>query len=59
MWFLDAEAAEELAVVMLMGDKTTQGRHWYPKQVEAIETLLIPSWQYHHPNHRALTRRIR
>lgn len=59
VWFQDPETNEELAVVMLMGDKTTQGNHWYPKQVEAIETLLIPSWQHRHPNHRALTRRTR
>jgi hypothetical protein len=59
VWFLDTEAGEELAVVMLMGDKTTQGSHWYPKQVEVIETLLIPSWQHHHATHRARTRRTR
>lgn len=59
VWFVDAETGQELAVVMLMGDKTTQGNHWYPKQVESIETLLIPSWQHHHPNHRAMTRRTR
>jgi hypothetical protein len=59
VWFLDTETHEELAVVMLMGDKTTQGNHWYPKQVEVIETLLVPGWQHHHPNHRALTRRSR
>jgi len=31
----------------------------YPKQVETIETLLIPSWEHHHPTHRATTRRTR
>jgi hypothetical protein len=59
VWFLDKETSAEVAVVMLMGDKATQGSHWYPKQVEAIETLLIPGWQHHHPSYRALTRRSR
>lgn len=49
MWFVDTATGEEVAVVMLMGDKTTQASHWYPTQVEAIETLLIPSWEHHHP----------
>ena len=59
VWFLDTDTHEEVAVVMLMGDKATQGSHWYPKQVETIETLLIPSWEHHHPTHRAMTRRTR
>jgi hypothetical protein len=59
VWFLDIETGEEVAVVMLMGDKTNLGNHWYPAQVERIETVLIPAWVRHHPTHRARTRRTR
>jgi hypothetical protein len=59
VWFVDTDSGEELAVVMLMGDKTTLGNHWYPRQVQVIETLLIPGWMKHHPNHQARTRRTR
>lgn len=59
VWFLDTDPGEEGAVVMLMGDKTALGNHWYPTKVESIETVLIREWEHHHPSHKALTRRTR
>ena len=58
VWFLDADD-QELAVVMLMGDKSTLGNHWYPRWVNEIENRLIPGWETSNPGHHARIRRTR
>ena len=58
VWFLDADD-QELAVVMLMGDKTTLGNYWYPRWVNEIENRLIPGWETSNPGHHARIRRTR
>jgi hypothetical protein len=55
-WFADTEAPDEVAVVMLMGDKQTLGNQWYPKTVAQIEGRMIPDWERTHPTHRARRR---
>jgi hypothetical protein len=57
VWFFDTSARFELAVVMLIGDKTTLGHLWYPAQVELIESRLAPEWARANPDHRAIGRR--
>jgi len=57
VWFYDSEAKGDLAVVMLMGDKSTLGSRWYPPQVQLIETKLVPEWERSHPTQRAWKRR--
>jgi len=57
VWFADADVREDLAVVMLMGDKTDLGNDWYPSRVGIIETKLIPDWERTNPNHHAHVRR--
>ena len=37
VWFHDTEREREVAVVMLMGDKTSRGNTWYPDKVARIE----------------------
>jgi len=57
---LEGEAAdEELAVVMLLGDKTALGNLWYPTRVNEIETQLKPGWEAANPGHHARIRRTR
>jgi hypothetical protein len=58
VWFLDS-ANEELAVVMLLGDKTALGNFWYPTRVNEIETRLIPGWESANHGHHARIRRTR
>ena len=53
VWFYDSESRDEVAVVMLMGDKSRLGNQWYPQKVQEIEGRLIPDWQRHNPTHRA------
>ena len=53
------DIAAEVAVVMLIGDKTTLGNRWYPQAVTQIETRLIPTWERNNPHHRARLRRTR
>ncbi|MHB1536434.1 MAG: hypothetical protein ACYC1D_17860 [Acidimicrobiales bacterium] len=57
VWFRDAETKSELAVVMLIGDKTTLGNQWYPPRVQLIESKLVPEWERANPTHRAWRRR--
>ena len=59
VWFTDDATREELAVVMLMGDKTLLGNNWYPSKVTAIENTLVPDWERTNPNHHAQVRRTR
>ena len=58
VWFA-APQADELAVVMLMGDKTNLGNNWYPAKVSHIESSLIPNWEKANPGHTAQIRRTR
>ncbi|MEW6470945.1 MAG: hypothetical protein AB1679_01625 [Actinomycetota bacterium] len=53
VWFADTEQQDELAVVMLLGDKQKLGNQWYPKTVVQIEGRMIPDWQRTHPTHKA------
>lgn len=59
VWFTDTALAEEVAVVMLMGDKTKHGNHWYPSKVNEIENTLVPDWERCHPTHQVQVRRTR
>ena len=59
VWFTDDATREELAVVMLMGDKTLLGNNGYPSKVTAIENTLVPDWERTNPNHHAQVRRTR
>ena len=58
VWF-DVEGGGEVAVVMLVGDKTQLGNDWYPSAVRQIEGIMIGEWHQHQPSHRAQVRRIR
>lgn len=53
------DAGKELAVVMLMGDKSTLGNNWYPSKVNEVEHKLAPDWERSHPTHHAQVRRTR
>jgi hypothetical protein len=59
VWFHDDTTNESVAVVMSLGDKTTQQNHWHPAAVTRIETILVPDWERNHANHRAIVRRTR
>lgn len=59
VWFIDESSREEVAVVMLMGDKTALGNDWYPSKVNDIENRLVPDWERAHPTHHAQVRRTR
>jgi hypothetical protein len=59
VWFTDDAKREELAVVMLMGDKTTLGNNWYPSKVSTIEHTLVPDWERINSHHHAQVRRQR
>lgn len=52
VWFDRAEGGE-IAVVMLIGDKTERARDWYPSAVNQIEGTMIGEWRQRHPDHRA------
>lgn len=58
VWFDRAEGGE-VAVVMLIGDKTERGNDWYPSTVKQIEGTMIGEWHQRHPTHRAQVRRNR
>lgn len=58
-WFNNQGTGTEIAVVMLMGDKTTLKNHWYPPKVTEIETVLAPEWEHHHPTHKPQVKRTR
>ena len=58
VWFRGSDD-QELAVVMLMGDKSATGNQWYPQRVNNIETRLIPDWERNNPGHRAIIRKTR
>lgn len=59
VWFTDTDTADELAVVMCLGDKTRLGSQWYSPTVAEIETRLIPSWSRSQPAHQPKVRRTR
>ncbi len=59
VWFTDGATNEEVAVVMLMGDKADAGNNWYPSKVNLIETQLVPDWERAHTTHRVQVRRTR
>ena len=52
VWF-DREEGGEVAVVMLIGDKTELGNDWYPPTVKQIEGTMIGEWHRRHPNPQA------
>lgn len=56
-WF-DVEEGGEVAVVMLVGDKTRLGNRWYPRVVRQIEGTMIGEWHRRHPGHRVQVRRM-
>ena len=57
VWFDDRSGGEPVAVVMLIGDKTTLGNDWYPTIVQLIDNTLIPEWVRRHPTHEPRRRR--
>ncbi len=59
VWFVDRPTGEELAVVMLLGDKSDLKNHWYPTKVQRIEMTLVPDWERANPSHHATVRRTR
>lgn len=59
VWFIDTETGDELAVVMLMGDKTALNNDWYPAKVKQIELIQVPEWEKANPSHKARVRRTR
>jgi len=60
VWFVDQPTAAEIAVVMLMGDKTISGNDWYPGAVNQIDNAgMVVDWERTHPDHKARIRRTR
>ncbi len=59
VWFVDVRSSEDVAVVMLVGDKTRLGNDWYRSVVGRIDNLMVPQWERTHPTHRATVRRTR
>ena len=59
VWFNDSEIGDEVAVVMLAGDKTALGNDWYPGVVNQIDNTMVPAWERTHPTHKARVRRTR
>ena len=55
VWF-DAVDGKEVAVVMLIGDKTGLGARWYPWAIEQIEGTMIGEWHRRFPSHRVQVR---
>ncbi len=58
VWF-QGPGGEELAVVMLVGDKSDLGNAWYPGIVQQIDVTMIPEWEHRNPKHEARVRRTR
>ena len=58
VWF-QGPGGEELAVVMLAGDKSDLGNAWYPSIVAQIDGTMIPEWERRKPEHKAQVRRTR
>ncbi|MCP4961702.1 MAG: hypothetical protein GY925_20850 [Actinomycetia bacterium] len=58
VWF-DQTGGNEIAVVMLAGDKAGLGYDWYPGIVNQIEGTMIPEWERRNPKHKAQVRRTR
>ncbi len=56
VWF-DVVGGGEIAVVMLVGDKTDSGNDWYPPKVLKIDNQMIPEWESRNPKHKARVRR--
>lgn len=59
VWFADAQTGDEVAVVMLAGDKTTLGNDWYPSVVNQIDNVMVGDWERTHPTQKARVRRTR
>lgn len=60
VWFVDQATGDEVAVVMLVGDKTTSGNDWYPAVVNKIDNAsMVTDWERTHPDHKATIRRTR
>lgn len=59
VWFNDTESGDEVAVVMLAGDKTALGNDWYPGVVNQIDNTMVGDWERTHPTHKARARRTR
>ncbi|GJM36675.1 MAG: hypothetical protein R8F63_20495 [Acidimicrobiales bacterium] len=60
VWFIDQATGDEVAVVMLVGDKTTSGNDWYPAVVNKIDNAsMVTDWERTHPDHKATIRRTR
>ncbi len=60
VWFVDQGDGTEIAVVMLVGDKTTSGNDWYPAVVNKIDNAsMVADWERTHPHHKAKIRRTR
>jgi hypothetical protein len=59
VWFNDSESGDEVAVVMLAGDKTALGNDWYPGVVNQIDNSMVGDWERTHPTHKARVRRTR
>ncbi len=58
VWF-DVAGGGEVAVVMLVGDKTRLGNAWYPQVVQQIENVMIAQWRRANPGHHPQVRRAR
>ena len=50
VWF-DVPDGGEVAVVMLIGDKTRLGNAWYPRAVRQIERVMMGEWRRRNPTH--------
>lgn len=55
----DTETGEEIAVVMLVGDKATLGNEWYPAVVKKLDDIMVRDWERTHQTHKARVRRSR
>jgi hypothetical protein len=55
VWF-DQAGGDQVAVVMLAGDKADLGNDWYPGIVRQIEGAMIPEWGRRNPKHKAQVR---
>lgn len=58
VWF-QGPGGEELAVVMLAGDKSDLGNAWYPGTVQQVDGTMVPEWEHRNPKHKAQVRRMR
>lgn len=58
VWF-DTADGDEVAVVMVAGDKASSTYDWYRAMVRLIEGTMIPQWQHRHPAHTARVKRTR